>query len=129
MLSPDEVAGRERGQILKRYIRAAAALHDLFDDTALADAVGVSRGAVGAWWQGTRMEITTIDAVARATGLSSDSLTGFLYRGGEPPVLERGLSPVLEGARRAERRQGDTDPDRPSQQPGQHPRGTGAGRG
>lgn len=89
VLSPAEAARELRGQVFKRYVRAAAAMHGLYDDTAIGDAVGRSRIAVGKWWQGARPEPDTLVALARATGLSADELLAFVYNDGPPPTMPR----------------------------------------
>lgn len=130
VLTPAEAAKELRGQILKRYVRAAAAMNDLFDDKALAKEIGISRGAVLAWWTGSRPSGPTIFRLAAVTGLSSEELTRFVYDDGPEPVLpDPAHLPVLEGARRGQARQDDEAPDTPSQPPAQRPRGSGAGRG
>lgn len=87
MLSPLEIAAFERGQTFKRYVRAAAAMHDLYDDVSLADAVEVQRGAVAGWWRGSKPSPTTLRRLAEATGLAIDELTAFTYYEGQPPRL------------------------------------------
>lgn len=133
MLSPLEAAALDRGQAFKRYIRAAAALSDLYDDSVLADAVGIGRGAVSGWWRGSKPSAETIVRLARATGLSADELYRFLYADGPPPTLPEPGSPVAssvqEGLRRDQRSQLDEGPDTPPPSPRRHARGTGAGRG
>lgn len=125
MLSPVEV----RGQALKRYVRAAAALHELYDDTSIAEAVGVNRGAVSGWWLGAQMKPDTIRALAEATGLSPEDLTRFVYFDGPVPELPSpAILPVLEGDRRAAERRGRTDQDMPSRPPERQPRGSSAER-
>lgn len=131
MLSPAEAAAELRGQILKRYVRAAAALSDLFDDTSLGDAVGVGRGAVSGWWQGAKPNGETLFRLAAVTGLSAEELTRFVYFDGPPPALPAPDSPaassVQEGLRRDQSRQQPEDPDTPSRSPMRRPRGTEAG--
>lgn len=87
MLSAVELAAMERGQMFKRYVRAAAALRGLFDDTALGAEVGRTRIAVGKWWTGSRPEPDAILRLADATGLSVDELTRYVYYDGPPPHL------------------------------------------
>lgn len=87
MLSPADAADVSRGQTFKRYVRAAAALHDLYEDTDIAKAVRVGRGAVGHWWLGAKPEPETIRRLAQATGLSVDELNRFIHYGGPPPRL------------------------------------------
>lgn len=72
---------------LKRLVRAAAALSELYDDTAIAEATGVNRGAVKGWWDGARMQPPTIQRLADATGLSAAELTSYLYFDGPLPRL------------------------------------------
>lgn len=126
VLSPVE----ERGLELKRYVRAAAALNELYEDTDIAEAVGVSRGAIAGWWRGAQPSGETIFKIAEITGLSPDELTRFVYSDGEPPTMpDPAHLPVLEGARRAAARQGRTEPGTPPQPPRRQPRDTGAKRG
>lgn len=130
MLSPAELAAHERGRTLKRYVRAAAALNDIYDDTTLGDAAGVGRGAVAGWWKGTRMSTDTISELAGATGLSRDELIEFVHYGGPPPMLpDPAILPVQEGIQRAEERLAGEAPGTPPQPPERRPRGSGAGRG
>lgn len=130
MLSPIEAAAHDRGQALKRYVRAAAALNDIYGDTAIGAAAGVGRGAVAGWWTGSQMKPDHIRLLADATGLSRDELTAFVHYGGPLPTLPvPGLSPVLEGAREAQALLDDEAPGTPSSQPERRPRGTEAGRG
>ena len=115
---------------MKRYVRAAAALRGLYDDTAIGVAVGLNRIAVGKWWQGAQPQPATLGRLAEATGLSIDELTGFVYYGGPPPTLPLDpLSGVREGIRRDRERRPAEDLPAPAPSPGRHPRGTGAGRG
>lgn len=121
-----------RGQLLKRHVRAAAALSGLFDDTALADAVGVKRGTVSGWWDGAQPKPETLEQLARVTGLSVDELTSFFYFGGEPPGLpapweeDHVAGTVEEAVQRRhtqQSRERRTHPER-RRQPGQAPRDT-----
>lgn len=131
MLSAQELAALVRGQVLKRVIRAAAALNDLFDDVALARAVRVGRGAVNGWWKGAKPNGATIVDLARATGLSADELYRFLYADGPAPTLPAPGSPVessvREGLRLDQQRPLPGGPDRPGRSPRPRPRGSGAG--
>jgi hypothetical protein len=131
VLSPAEAAALDRGRLLKRYVRAAGALVDLFDDTAIADAVAVNRGAVRGWWEGAKMQPATIQRLADATSLSFDELTRFVYFDGPPPRLPEASGPsgLREGVRRAEERPDDADADTPARSPERLPRDAGAGRG
>ena len=130
MLSPAEAEALDRGRLLKRYVRAAAALRELYDDTALADALEVNRGAIRAWWVGAQMKPDTLTRLAEVTGLSTDALTRFVYFGGQPPTLpDPALSPVLEGVRRGRAHLADEAPRTHPQPPVRRPRGTGAERG
>jgi transcriptional regulator with XRE-family HTH domain len=132
VLSPSEAAVKLRGQILKRYVRAAAAMNDLFDDAALADAVGIGRGAIAGWWRGAQPSGQTIFRLAAVTGLSADELTRFVYDDGGPPSLPAPgswtASSVQEGLRRDQSHQPLEDPEPPLPSPGRQPRGSGAGR-
>lgn len=133
MLSPVEAAAMARGQILKRYVRAAAALNDLYDDVALGEAVGRNRAAVGNWWRGSRPDPEVLFRLADATGLSPDELTRFVYSDGPPPALPQPGSPVVasvqEGLRQDRQPRQPEAPDTPEPSPRRRPRGTGAGRG
>lgn len=129
MLSPAELAAVERGQLLKRYVRSAAALQGLYDDVAIGDAVGRTRMAVGQWWRGARPEPATLRRLAEATGLSIDELSRFVYYDGPPPRLDATTSAVLEGARRDLATQDVEGPDTPPEPPVRPPRGSGAGHG
>lgn len=127
VLSPAEVRGRE----LKRCVRAAAAFHEIYDDTALAEATGVNRGAVAAWWDGAQMKPGTVQRIAEVTGLSFAELTQYVYLGGPLPRLPEGSGPagLREGVRRGEERPDDEAPDTPAQSPEPLPRGGGGERG
>jgi transcriptional regulator with XRE-family HTH domain len=133
VLSPVEAAAKLRGQVLKRYVRAAAALNDLFDDAALADAVGLGRGAIAGWWRGAQPSGSAIFRLADVTGLSPDELTRFVYQDGPPPTLPSAgsalVSSVQEGLRRGLGYQPPEEPGTPSPSPQRQPRGSGAGRG
>ena len=83
MLSPAEVRGRD----LKRCVRAAAAFQGIYDDTVLAEAVEVGRGAVAAWWDGAQIKPVTLQRIAEVTGLSLAELTEYVYFGGPLPSL------------------------------------------
>lgn len=87
VLSPAEAAAFMRGQDLKRYVRAAAAMRGLYDDTALGKAVGRTRVAVGKWWTGSKPEPDAVGRLASATGLSVEELGRFIYYDGPPPHL------------------------------------------
>jgi transcriptional regulator with XRE-family HTH domain len=127
MLSPAELGRLERGAEWKRYIRAAAALREMYDDTAIAEAVGRTRIAVGRWWQGARPEPDTLLEIARATDLSPGELATFVYYDGPPPRLagcpESAVeSGVEEGIRRDRERPPLADPPEPAQSPAPPPR-------
>lgn len=100
VLSPAEVAAFERGQDLKRYVRAAAALVGMYDDTAIGRAVGRTRIAVGKWWTGAKPEPDAVRAIADATGLSVDELGRFIYYDGPPPHLPDPAAEEAEGEAR-----------------------------
>jgi transcriptional regulator with XRE-family HTH domain len=87
MLSQAEAAAAQRGQLLKRYVRAAAAMQGIYDDVTLGEAVGVQRGAVLGWWRGSRPSPMTLRDLADATGLAVDELAAFVYYDGVPPRL------------------------------------------
>ena len=120
-----------RGRQLKRYVRAAAALQGLYDDTAIGEAVGVNRGAVAAWWDGAQMKPETIRRLADVLGLSVEDITRFVYFDGPMPTLPEPSGPagLREGVRRAEERPDDATPGTPSPSPERRPHGDGAGRG
>ena len=131
--TPAEVERMARGQDLKRYVRSAAALRGMYDDTALGKAVGRTRIAVGRWWQGAQPETPTLIALARATGLSADELIQFVYNDGPPPTLVAPGSAadlaVREGIRRDQEHRRPEGPGAPPPSPTRQPRGTGAGYG
>lgn len=131
VLTPAEAAALVRGQIMKRVVRAAAALNDIFDDAGLAAEVEVGRGAVAGWWSGAQPSAPTIFRIATATGLSPEELTRFVYFDGPPPVLPAPESPVAasvqEGLRRDQEHQQPGGHDTPSPSPKRRPRGTSAG--
>jgi transcriptional regulator with XRE-family HTH domain len=133
VLSAVEMTALTRGQMLKRYVRAAAALQDLYDDSALGKAVGRNRAAVGNWWRGAKPDPEALLALADVTGLSTDELTRFVYADGPPPTLPEAGSPVessvAEGLRRDQQHQPSEDPDTPAQSSARPPRESGAGRG
>jgi hypothetical protein len=87
VLSPAEAVSFARGQELKRYVRSAAALRGMYDDTAIGEAVGRTRIAVGKWWRGAKPEPEAVRALADATGLAIDELGAFIYYDGPPPHL------------------------------------------
>ena len=133
MLSPQEAAARARGQAFKRYVRAAAALHGLFDDVSLAEMVGRNRAAVGNWWRGAKPEPDVLYQLAEVTGLSADELALFVYSDGPPPTLPEPGSPaassVEEGLHRDQRHPLGGAPDRPVPTPKPQPRGSAARHG
>lgn len=133
VLSTIERADRDWGRDFKRYVRAAAALREIYDDTALGDAVGRSRAAVGSWWHGARPEAGTIGALAEVTGWPLDELTRFVHYGGSPPTFPEPNSPaaasVGEGLRQDRLDPQSAAHDTPATSPGRRPRGSGAGRG
>lgn len=131
MLSPQEAAAREWGMDFKRIIRAAAAMHEIYDDKALARAVQVSRGTVGDWWDGARPGPGTIPGLARATGLSTSELYAFIHDDGPAPGLpneSRVAVSVREGVRRDQDAQVPAVPDTPSPSAEPRPRGSAGGR-
>lgn len=137
VLSPLEAEARDRGRDLKRYIRAAAALRGLYDDTAIGAAVEVNRGAVSRWWDGAQMKPETMQRLADATGLKFEDIARFVYFGDRPPDLPEasslpgasGPAGLREGARRAETHPDVAAPGMPARSPVRPPRDDGAGRG
>jgi hypothetical protein len=105
--SPEEEARMLRGQELKRYVRAAAALHGMFNDADLARAVNMSRMAVEAWWAGAQPSPQTIGRLALTTGLSRAELTDFVHHDGPPPRIVWPGSPADEAIREGIRRDRD----------------------
>jgi transcriptional regulator with XRE-family HTH domain len=93
-----ELTALDRGQTFKRHVRAAAAMQELYDDVSIADAVGVSRAAVAAWWRGAQPSPATIRRIADATGLPVDDLMAFVHYDGPPPVLPFPLEDEAEAA-------------------------------
>lgn len=123
MLSPTEAAARHRGQELRRVMRAAAAMRGIYDDLAIADAVGVHRNTVSGWWKGATPEPDTLLRFAEATGLPIDELARFVHYGGPPPRLGWVTPEQRSEAEAWQERQGSDahPPQRPSR------RGTTAG--
>lgn len=98
MLSTYDPAAFAKGQVLKRAIRAAAALNDIYDDVALAERTGIARGTIGQWWRGAQMKPDNIRLVADVTGLSREEMTQFIYFDGPPPRLpSSGWAGLLAG--------------------------------
>lgn len=128
VLSLSEQAARHRGQDLRRVMRAAAALRGIYDDSAIADAVGVHRNTVSGWWKGATPEPETLRRFATATGLSVEELRAFVYDETDPPHLDWTTAAVLEGARRDQVRRDSEDPDTPARPPGQRHRDSGTER-
>ena len=87
MLSPTEQAALSRGQDLRRVMRAAAAMDGVYDDLAIADAVGAHRNTVSAWWKGATPEPATLRRFAERFGMSVEELAAFVYYDGPPPAL------------------------------------------
>jgi transcriptional regulator with XRE-family HTH domain len=119
VLSPQELDTRDRGLVLKRYVRAAAAIKGLFEDEDIAAAAGIHRNTIQGWWRGTRPAPESLRELAEATDLSFEDLTRFVYLGGPPPLLpepvdvtaddEERVSDALDGGahRGVERRRRD----------------------
>jgi transcriptional regulator with XRE-family HTH domain len=122
VLSPLELARVDRGLRFKRAVRSEAARHDLYDDAAIADAVGVSRNTVGAWWKGAQPSPDALVELARVMDMRADELFALLY---VPPSGPAGLQ---EGVRRGRGPQGPADPDTPARSRTPQPRGEGEGR-
>ena len=128
VLSAQEV----RGRTLKRYVRAAAALREMYDDASLARAIGKQSQTVGHWWDGSRPSGPVLFVLADVTGLSADELTRFVYSDGPPPTLPAAGSPVAssvqEGLRRDRERPPIEAPGTLEPSPRPQTRGSGAGR-
>ena len=105
VLSPVEAAAFSRGQALKRYVRAAAAMQGLYDDVALANATKVKRGTVRGWWVGAQPSPVTIQRLAAATNLDLDELVAFVHFDGPPPHLPDPESEEAEAQARADHAQ------------------------
>lgn len=103
MLSPSEAAASARGHLLKRYVRAAAAMQGIYDDVALAEEVGIGRGSVAGWWKGAKPSPETVRSIAEATGLPTEELVAFIYYDGPPPRLPDVEGEARERADAAER--------------------------
>lgn len=129
MLSPAETAARVRGRDYKRVMRAAAAVHGLYDDVAIAKELGVSRNTVGAWWKGALPEPDTLRRFADATDLSVEELWRFVYSDGPAPLIDWTTAGVLGGDQRGRTRQGGEAPNTPVPPPGRPPRGNGRAHG
>ena len=123
VLSPAEVdaAARDRGRTLKRIVRASFALLGIYADSAIADELGVQRGALAGWWTGAQIKPDNIATLAEVTGLSYAELTEFVYRGGPPPhlpeLVEVGRQAADEGHRRASTHRSPPSPDTPARRP------------
>lgn len=133
MLSATEAAALGRGADFKRFVRAAAAMRDLFDDVALAEEVGVGRGAVRGWWMGAQPSPETLGRLARATGLSTDELARFVYYDGPPPSLpvhpdSAATSAARAGVQRDLDSQEVAAQPQPSESRSPQPRDTATGR-
>lgn len=129
VLTPGELDRRRRGQELKRVVRSAGAMHDLYDDSAIAEATGRTRNAVAGWWLGARPDPDSLRAIADVTGLDFGDLIAFVYGDGQPPIpagdgLESGFR---EGTRLDQERPQLASP--PAPEPSARPprRGSGAG--
>lgn len=122
VLSPTEAANRDRGLDLKRHVRAAAAMHGLYEDTAIATAVGVGRGTVLGWWRGSKPEPATLRHLAEVTGFDPEELATFVYWDGPPPRQPSGLAGLRLGAERGQKPPDDEAPDTPAQSPERPPR-------
>lgn len=132
VLIESEWSASVQGETLKRVVHSAAALHGIYTDSALAEALKIGRQAVRAWWHGAKPEPDTTFRIAGVTGLSADELSRFLYADGPPPSLpEPGswlVSSVEEGVRLGRERRQRPDPSTPAPSPPRLFRGTGAGR-
>ena len=86
-LSPEEQAVAVRGREYRRYLLAAAALHEIYTVGDLASAVGVSAGTVQGWWRGAQPQAATLPKIARALGFTTEALFAWFYGSGGPPGL------------------------------------------
>jgi hypothetical protein len=93
-----------RGKVLKRYVRAAAALHGIYDDVALADLMDLPRGTVNGWWKGAQPKPVNLPKLARATGYDLDELTRFILYAGPAPHLPDPVAAAAEVRAEAARR-------------------------
>lgn len=99
VLSTADRVAFDRGQELKKVVRAAAALQGWYDDVRLSQEVDIGRNSVRNWWEGAKPEPGALRRLAAATGLSLDELTAFVYYEGPPPsvpAVTRRLSPEGE---------------------------------
>jgi len=128
VLAQNELARATRGEDFKRLVRAAAALVGIYDDKALAEAVGRQRNTVAGWWRGAKPEPDTIQPLGRVTRLDADELYRYLYLGGPVPRLAQPGSPadraLQEGLRQGLRPQPPEDPELPGPLPRPRPGGT-----
>ncbi len=111
MTDPEDQDKATRGAELKRLVRSAAAFHGIYDDKALAQAVGASRNAVMAWWSGAVPSPAHVRAIARVTGLDEKELGDYLYFSDDLPLLVEPKSAVSEAFLEELRR--DRDSRRP----------------
>ena len=128
MLAQTELARATRGEDFKRLVRAAAALVGIYDDSALADAIGRQRQTVSHWWMGAQPKPDALADLAETTGLDFDEMFRYVYRGGPVPRLAQPGSPA-DQALQAGLRQGlppppDVDPEQPGTSPPPRPGGT-----
>ncbi len=126
VLTPAELRGME----LKRVVRAAAALRDLYDDVAIGQAVGRTRMTVAGWWRGAVPSPDPLRALAEAVGLPIEELTAFVYFDGPPPRVVAPESPADAAIREGIRRDQDDPPpvDPPALEPSHRRRPRGSGR-
>ena len=112
----------DRGEDFKRLVRAAAALVGLYDDTALADAIGRQRQTVSHWWTGAQPKPDALVDLAETTGLDFDELFRYVYRGGPVPRLVQPGSPADQGLQEGLRQGLPPPPGEGPEQPEPSPR-------
>jgi transcriptional regulator with XRE-family HTH domain len=99
----DPRTAQYRGAVLKRHIRAAAALRGFYDDSALARELGIGRNTVGKWWTGVHPEAENLAALERVTGYDAAALWRFIEHEGPMPPMPTAAEPEpdeVDGQRR-----------------------------
>lgn len=79
VLSPVDLERAQRGREFKRLVRSDAARRDIYEDTELAEAIGVSRQAVQGWWAGARPSVYVLRRISEATGTPVEVLEAIAY--------------------------------------------------